>query len=438
MTKSSAIALARRSQASPLDRRFPRCETFDAIVPVWCVTPDVGGCIHRFFDTSPISPSGRYLAVFRLPFEDRQPEPGEAGLVCVVDLKTGVERVVAETCGWEPQLGANLNWGGSDRELFFNDVNTTTWTPFAWKLDPVTGEKRKLGGTVYHASPDGRWLISANLTTLRRTQAGYGVRLPDGRAHRNIGAVNDDGFYLTDTATGRCRLFLSVREILSRAAPGLRVEEADAFEIYGFHAKFNPTGDRLMLSLRWFPTKAEPRMEVFKSDYASIRFAWVTVDIDGSNLCCAVGPEQWAKGGHHATWAPDGRRISMNLTVDAGGPLRFAVVNADGTGLGKLADTIVGSGHPTLHPDGRHLLTDTYTEEPMAFSDGAVPLRWLNLRTGEERTLARVPARTPHADSVLRCDAHPAWDRSWRHVVFNAFVDGTRRVFIADMKGMAE
>jgi hypothetical protein len=35
---------------------------------------------------------------------------------------------------------------------------------------------------------------------------------------------------------------------------------------------------------------------------------------------------------------------------------------------------------------------------------------------------------------VMRVDPHPAWDRTWRYVTFNAFVDGTRRVFVADMK----
>jgi len=33
----------------------------------------------------------------------------------------------------------------------------------------------------------------------------------------------------------------------------------------------------------------------------------------------------------------------------------------------------------------------------------------------------------------MSVDAHPAWDRSWRYVTFNAFVGGTRRVFVADM-----
>ena len=42
---------------------------------------------------------------------------------------------MAETCGWEPQMGANINWGATDEQLFFNDVDTETWEPFAWKYN---------------------------------------------------------------------------------------------------------------------------------------------------------------------------------------------------------------------------------------------------------------------------------------------------------------
>jgi hypothetical protein len=208
-----------------MHERFPRYLEFDPKVPVWCVTPDHAGCIHRFFDTSAISPSGRYVAVFQLPFEDRLPEPGEAGRVCIVDLEAGTFRLVAQTRGWEPQMGANINWGGSDHELFFNDVDTSAWRPFAWKLDPLRGERERMEGTVYHASPDGRWLISANMTTMRATQPGYGVCVPLETVRRRAGPVEDDGFYLTDTASGQTRLFASIADLLSRADPPVLIDD---------------------------------------------------------------------------------------------------------------------------------------------------------------------------------------------------------------------
>jgi hypothetical protein len=146
-----------------------------------------------------------------------------------------------------------------------------------------------------------------------------------------------------------------------------------------------------------------------------------------------VGPDQWEKGGNHATWFPDGKRISMNLNIDREG-LRLVEVNADGTGLRKMLDRVPGSGHPTVHPDGRHLLTDTYAHEKTSFGDGTVPLRWIDLSTGQEETLVRINTRPDSDDIVLRVDAHPAWDRTWRFVTFNAFLGGTRRVFVADLK----
>lgn len=81
-------------------------------------------------------------------------------------------------------------------------------------------------------------------------------------------------------------------------------------------------------------------------------------------------------------------------------------------------------------------MTDTYTFEPMAFGDGTVPLRWADLKTGKETTLARIPAKVLSTDITMRCDLHPAWDRSWRYIVFNAFLDGTRKVLLADMQGV--
>jgi hypothetical protein len=412
---------------------FPRYVDFDPKVPVWCVTPERPGCIHRFFDTSPISPSGRYLALFQLPFEDRQPQPGDTGHVCIVDLETGRDRVVADTRGWEPQMGANINWGATDEQLFFNDMDSKTWQPFAWKLNPLTGDKIKMTGTVYHASPDGKWLISANMTTNRRTQPGYGVRIPDEHARRNIGPVDDDGFYITNTETGQCRLFASTKELLEKANPAVLVKDRDNQEIYGFHSKFNPQGDKLMLSLRWYEKTPESAFDAFRRDHSAVHFAWITTDLDRSFTHCAVGPEEWCKRGHHATWFPDGKRISMNLNIDRE-VLRFVEVNYDGSNLHKILEKVQGSGHPTVTPDGSHILTDTYTHESLAFGDGTTPIRWVDLKEGTEETIIRINTATGVEDGVMRVDPHPAWDRTWRYVTFNAFVDGTRRVFVADMK----
>ena len=65
----------------------------------------------------------------------------------------------------------------------------------------------------------------------------------------------------------------------------------------------------------------------------------------------------------------------------------------------------------------------------------------IDLHTFSTTIIAWLPVAIPHerlsGDVGLRVDPHPAWDRSWLWLVFNAFVKGTRRVYLADMKCFA-
>jgi len=87
------------------------------------ITPGDTGYIHRFFNSSPISPLERFLALTKFPYEDRVPEPGDVAEVVLVDLTTGETRTVAETAGWDTRTGAHVQWGGDDSEPFFNSVS---------------------------------------------------------------------------------------------------------------------------------------------------------------------------------------------------------------------------------------------------------------------------------------------------------------------------
>jgi len=96
---------------------------------------------------------------------------------------------------------------------------------------------------------------------------------------------------------------------------------------------------------------------------------------------------------------------------------------------------IAGSGHPTLHPDGRHLLTDAYVDEPLAFGDGTTPLRLVDLHSASETQLVRIGIRplAERSTGTLRVDPHPAWDRTCTRIAFNACPQGKRRVYVADL-----
>jgi hypothetical protein len=406
---------------------FPAYTGFAPAVPVQCVTPGLSGVIHRFHDTSPFSPSGRYLALTRLPCEDRLPPPGAVSDVLVVDLATGEVNKVAETLGGDTQLGAQVQWGADDHSLYYNDVDPATWLPYGVRIDPATGDRRALEGTVYSLAPDGTTSASACLRRMQRTQAGYGVIVPDEHSPVNRGAPEDDGVHVTDTTTGCTRLLVSLAQVVAATFDAAERATFDKGAFYGFHVKWNPQGTRLMLVLRWMP----PQVGWKRLNNV------ITMDADGGNIHRPIRHEHWMRGGHHPNWCPDGEHVLMNLNL-LGTGLRLVSARYDGSNLHALSTTLRASGHPTMHPDGVHVLTDAYVTEPLAFGDGTTPIRWLDVSTSTETQLVRV--RTGAAFTgprqELRVDSHPAWDREFRRFAFNACPDGTRQVFVADMSAL--
>jgi hypothetical protein len=410
---------------------FPAYTEFGPRVPVHCVTPGAGAYIHRFYDSSPFSPTGRYLALTRLPFEDRLPKPGDVAQVVIVDLESGDTRTVAETRGWDVQLGAQVQWGADDRSLYFNDLDPRDWVPFGVRLDPLSGERRNLGGTVYSLSPDGRSAASPCLRRMAVTQRGYGVVVPRDRIPANRGAATNDGIWITDTTSGASRLLVTLDRVVREARPPLTDARYRSGDFFAFHVKWNPQGTRLMLVLRWLPRSWLPWKRKRRHGFKQV----ITLDADGGNIHVAVSAERWARGGHHPDWCPDGDHVLMNLNTHGDG-IRFARLPYDGSACETLVPSVRASGHPTLHPGGRFLLTDAYVNEPVAFGDGTAPIRLIDLRDVTETTLVRIRTepREESGTGALRVDPHPAWDRSHTHIAFNACPEGRRQVFVADLR----
>ena len=86
------------------------------------------------------------------------------------------------------------------------------------------------------------------------------------------------------------------------------------------------------------------------------------------------------------------------------------------------------------------MLTDAYVSEPLAFGDGTTPIRWLDLPGGTETQLVRIRTQADFTGprQELRVDSHPAWDREFRRVAFNACPAGRREVFVVDLSSLLD
>ncbi len=391
-------------------------------VPVSIVSPEGVPVIHRFFDTSPFSPSGRYLGLTRFPTDRRLPQPDEPAGILLVDLETSETREIDQTLAWDTQLGAHVQWGRTDEELIYNRTDGSTIT--ARVKNPITGAHRDLDGPAYMVNRSGTRVLAPNLLTLNTVQPGYGVFWAGPEDWKKAPPYDRDGVWVTEVDSGKTRLLLSIQTILD-TFPELKAYSGTHTGRYVcFHVKWNPQSTRIFTVFRF----SNP-------DQSFIRNAIVTADANGAKLHLALHPETWIKGGHHPNWTPDGDHIFMNLKREKP-HLEFIRFAFDGSGLEALSKNCPGSGHPTLHPDGRHILTDTYLYE--SNDTDTVPLRWIDLQSDSEIALLPIPAKPffPGPQQELRIDPHPAWDPTFTKVAFNCFHSGTRSVGVADLTSL--
>ena len=383
-------------------------------LPATIATPVGQHCLHTFFDVSPFSPSGRRLAVTRLPFAHRHPLPGDMAEVCIVDLEAATITPVYRTGGWALQLGAHLHWHPtSDNILFTNDLKHGRGVGVRLDVEACTAET--FDGPFYTLSHDGETAFGPALDLINRTQSGYGVPEPlIGRRPFDAGASGNEGVWRTDVACGRVELILSLAEIVAAQDD---VDLLHQGHNVLFHVKAGPTG-RLFLVLRSWNLPDRP---------GAMRSRLLTCTGEGDDLRLALPMTDWDRGGHHPSWLADGR-ILMNLVPDDGGAMRFVRFRHDG-GDREVLGEWRGSGHPTLAKGGRWLMTDAYLNE--GFKGGGAPLRLIDRETGAETVAARLDSG-PEGLRSRRCDPHPAWSKDENKIAANAMLNGRRAVVVLD------
>ena len=393
----------------------------------------VGGArtTHRFFDSSAISPSGRYVCATRTRREGpADVTPGDVAEVVVYDLqKKRKDRFPVvyrrPTAAWDAQLGAQVQWGASDDDLYFNDVVGTRGdgAPIVRgvRSDWQRGRETRLPTPVYHVTRDGaRAAAPRDLAALRMTQDGYGVVATPAQL-RHLESQKD-GVHVLDLRTN-ATAFLELSALVAaaeleerpRAVAGGDARRGAECHRHVFHVKWNAKGTRLLVVVR-ARGHGCPRGD---ANHA------LTVDPDGADVKVVA---TWLRDGNHPNWLEDGR-LSMNYEGKV-----CAFDDVEGASCQVLSER--ASGHPVGVPGrGDLVVTDTYAKEHAAFGleAGEAALRVLS---GGDREawlgVFPVAALGTMPTDVWRCDAHPAFDVKGRRLALNVWVRGSRRVAVTD------
>lgn len=420
---------------------FKKYRPESSLTPVYQVTPDSGFYMHTFFDVCPWSPSGKYLAVTKLPFQGRKPVLGDIAEVALVDLENQTIRNIYKTKAWSFQLGANIQWGADDRYLYTNDV--INYVAVCVRIDIETGETVAYAGPKYDVDRKGSAVIGSRMELLNATQYGYGI--PDDASGFPVYACseseNEDGLWYTSLQDNRKELLFSYGDI-RRSISEKATYENGVF--YFFHSKFNSEANRIMQVVRCLiPGKKGRNSSLFTFD-KSRKKIFESVDMDSWEQKGPIG------GGNHPNWHPDGEHIVMNLVPAWEGDkmMRFCMFKYDGSERKVLSRNILGSGHPSVEPTTRYLITDAYPHQEWATSEnGEVPIRLIDIKNDREETICRIFTdfagkaglknyKVKEGGSHFKLDPHPAWSRDYKKICFNGAPLGNRQVFISDLQNV--
>lgn len=409
------------------------------------ITPEDGFFLHTFYDVCPFSPSGRYLAVTKFPYQGKKPVYGDTAEVCIIDLEEQTIECLYTTKAWSYQLGANIQWSPlSDDYLYANDIIDEKVVGIG--IERTNHKITHYSGPKYDIDPSRKYIVGGNLVYMNATQYGYGV--PDKGRHPEYVSkkhLTMEGLWKTDLESNQSELLASLDQFKKND----RMMSGQDVVPYCFHSKISPDGKHILQVIRYMKRHPLSKLGlVHPGMLSSKKSSLFVVSADGKDIKQLITPEQWhAKGSYgesanHPNWHPDSHHIVMNFVPKELGydNMHFVKINID-SGEITLLSKHLGSGHPTVDEGEKHLLTDAYPKQHwVGGSKDTVPIRLIDLKTDEERQLSQVPIKlgtgkrkAKEGGSHFKLDPHPAWDRKYQSICFNAVVDGNRQVVVMDL-----
>jgi hypothetical protein len=384
-----------RSQVDPAARLLSAEEWLGAALP------PKEGIFFGYYDKSPWATDMRRVVLHRIRGD------GYTDII-VLDREKHTYQSIGVSATWNHQQGAMAQWvpGLGGTGLIFND-----WSggDLVARIVAADGGPSTVSMPVQSVHPSRPEALALNYRRLARLRPEYGYAVK-ARNFSPDQALDRDGIWQVDLLCGDHRLLVS---IASLAASEPRIEMRRAEHMVN-HALYSPAGTRFVFLHRWLGSRGKfSRLWVAGGDGGGLRllldhrmishFNWLDED---QLLVWARAPE--AGDGYYA------------LDVNTGARRPF----------GRSALTRWGDGHPSLSPDRRWLVTDSYP-------DRAREQRLLLYRVENAECIEAGRFFAPWCfDGPLRCDLHPRWSPDGRWICIDAAHAGIRMTYFLDVSGI--
>lgn len=317
--------------------------------------------------------------------------------VKISTYRHGEHTPLATSSTWNLQQGSRTQWHPTDETILFNDINSG---------DVVAKEITRSGELlntfdrpIQAVHPDGTEFLSLNYDRLDRNRPDYGYG-PDTGPLPDPGS---DGLRRVKMDSGNEELLVSLESVIERADT-----TASPDDHYLNHALYNPSGDQFVFLHRW------------QGDDGRVSRLYAS-DHDGN---CRIVMDETVVS--HYCWLSDSELFVWGRTREFGDG--YHILDVD-SGECEYVDALDewGDGHPSLSPDGRYIVTDTYPDRKRQ--------RHLLLYDREEDSVTELGRFFEPLDYTgeTRCDLHPRWSPDGTAISFDSTHTGRRDSYVLDV-----
>lgn len=377
--------------------------------------------LANYFGINAWSPDGRYVSILETDVNGRLPEQTDTAVLALVDLKDNNRLIpISRTVCWNFQEATMFHWLPMEDGLcVFNDCRDGKFV--AVVLNWKTGEERIIPRPVSAVDRSGKWAVSINYARLRLCRPDYGYAGDGQNPEKDKIWPDDDGLWLVNLETGESKLLLSVAQARDKMP---RITKEDGLA-YFCHTIISPNAKKIFFLARTvedFQKQLSERGIVYKWDTTSF-----TYDIETGELRRCF-PDGWK--GSHFNWKDD-ETLAVTACWDGGSVWSHTVFKVgEEDKVVHIAPGILDwDGHCNFSPDGNFLSTDGYWNK-----DGY--RSWVLVRLEDQAiiSLGRFFVPEDYKEQYSRCDLHPRWRPDGSQLGFNSVHEGTRQVYLRDVK----
>lgn len=315
--------------------------------------------------------------------------------------------LIDKTSAWNWQQGCMLQWiYNSNSKIIFNTYNKDKDEYGSKLIDLSNGDIKLLSKPIYSVSRDGIYALTLNFQRLAKLRPDYGYFCKKKNSELSR---DSDGIWILNLQNNTSKLILTLNQIID-----FEFDSSMKYAVHKVnHIQISPDGNRFMFFHIWKDSNR--------------RFTrLITSDMNGGNLVYITGNYFVS----HCCWKSNDEIIAY--CEDPNDKIKKYMLLKDLSKYNSSVDEIhllSEDGHPSVSPDGKWLLTDTYPSRKTRISS----LFIYNFNKRKQIKLGEFYNPLKFKGEI-RCDLHPRWCVDQNYISIDSVFSGKRKQYILDIR----